>query len=72
MLGAVIGLILLVTLLGVVWWAIQQLVPLIPLGEPFQTILRVLLGVLLAVIVVWFIVQLLGVAGVHVPLGFSR
>jgi hypothetical protein len=67
MLGAVIGLILLLVLLGVVWWGIQQLLPLIPIGEPFLTIIRVLLVILLAVIVIYVIIQLLGLAGIHVP-----
>ena len=68
MLGAVIGLILLIALLGVVWWGIQQLLPLIPMGEPFATIVRVLLAILLAVIVIYVIIQLLALAGVHVPM----
>jgi hypothetical protein len=68
MIGAVIGLILLLVLLGVVWWGIQQLLPLVPMGEPFATIVRVLLAILLAVIVIYVIIQLLGVAGVHVPM----
>jgi hypothetical protein len=51
-----------------VWWGIQQLLPLIPLGEPFNTIVRVLLVVLLAVIVIYVIIQLLGLAGVQVPM----
>jgi hypothetical protein len=68
MIGAVIGLILLLVLLGVVWWGIQQLLPLVPMGEPFATIVRVLLAILLAVIVIYVIIQLLALAGVHVPM----
>ena len=68
MLGSVIGLLLLIILLGVVWWGIQQLLPLIPLGEPFRTIVRVLLVILLAVIVIWVIIQLLALGGIHVPM----
>jgi uncharacterized membrane protein YwzB len=68
MIGAVIGLILLLVLLGVVWWGIQQLLPLVPMGEPFATIVRVLLVILLAVIVIYVIIQLLAMAGVHVPM----
>lgn len=67
MIGTVIGLIFLIIVLGVVWWAIQQLLPLIPIGEPFATILRVLLVVLLVVIVLYVIMQLLGAGGIHVP-----
>jgi hypothetical protein len=68
MIGAVIGLILLLVLLGVVWWGVQQLLPLVPMGEPFATIVRVLLAILLAVIVIYVIIQLLALAGVHVPM----
>ena len=43
--------------------------PLIPLAEPFRTILRVLVILLIAAIVLYVIVQLLGVAGINVPGG---
>ncbi len=73
MIGTLIGLIFLVIILGVVWWAIQQLMPLIPLGEPFRTILRVLVVVVMVIIVCWVIMQLLGVAGISVNnFGVSR
>jgi uncharacterized membrane protein YwzB len=68
MIGALIGIIVVVIILGVVFWAVQQLLPLIPLGEPFATIVRVLMIVLLVIIVIWVILQLLGAGGVHVPL----
>jgi uncharacterized membrane protein YwzB len=67
MIGAIIGLILLVIFLGVVWWAGQQLLPLIPMGEPFVTIVRVLLVLILVIIVLYVISVLLGLAGIHVP-----
>jgi hypothetical protein len=38
------------------------------MGEPFATIVRVLLAILLAVIVIYVIIQLLALAGVHVPM----
>ena len=67
MIGALIGIIVTLIILGVVWWAIQQLLPLIPLGEPFRTIIRVLMTVIIVLIVLWVILQLLGYAGVHTP-----
>ena len=67
MLGTVIGLILFVIILGVIWWAVQQLLPLIPIAEPFATILRVLVVLLLVAIVLYVIVALLGSAGIRVP-----
>ena len=66
MIGTLIGLILLLIILGVLWWAAQQLLALIPLGEPFATIVRVLVVVLGVLIVLYVIVQLLAVGGVHV------
>lgn len=68
MIGAIIGIIFTLLIIGVVWWAVQQLLPLIPLGEPFATIVRVLMTVLLVVVVLWVMIQLLGLAGIHVPL----
>lgn len=67
MIGTLIGIIFVLIILGVVWWGIQQLLPLIPLGEPFRTIIRILLTIILVLIVLWVIVALLGVAGIHVP-----
>ena len=67
MIGALIGIIFTLIILGVVWWGIQQLLPLIPLGEPFRTIIRILLTIILVLVVLWIIVVLLGIAGIHVP-----
>lgn len=66
MIGTLIGLILLLIVLGVLYWGAQQLLALIPLAEPFATIVRVLLVVVLVLIVVWVITILLGAAGIHV------
>jgi hypothetical protein len=66
--GALIGIIFALIVLGIVWWAIQQLLPLIPLGEPFRKIIYVLLTILMVVIVLWVIIMLLGMAGIHVPI----
>ena len=62
-----IGVIIAIVLIGVAWWAIQQLLPLIPLAEPFLTIVRVLMVVILVLIVLWIILVILSAAGVHVP-----
>lgn len=66
MIGTLIGLIILCIVLGVIWWAIQELLPLIPLAEPFRTIIRVLMIVILVLIVLYVIVALLGAGGIHV------
>lgn len=66
MLGSIIGLILVCIILGVVYWAVQRLLALIPLAEPFRTIVDILMVVIMVLIVVWFIVVILSMAGIHV------
>jgi hypothetical protein len=70
MIGTLIGIIITLILLGVAWWATQQLLPLIPLPEPFARIVHVLMVVVLVLIVLWVIMGLLGSAGVAVPRPF--
>lgn len=67
MIGTLIGIIFACIILGVVWWAAQQLLALIPLGEPFATIVRILLVVIMVLIVLYILSLLLGMAGIHVP-----
>jgi hypothetical protein len=66
MIEFVISLIIVVLILGFLFWAAQQLLPLIPVAEPFRTILRILVAFLILVVVLWFFVQMLGFAGIHV------
>jgi hypothetical protein len=68
--GTLVGIIVALVILGVIWWAIQQLLPLIPLPEPFARIIYVLMMVILVLVVVWVILVLLGASGVHVPAPF--
>jgi hypothetical protein len=65
--GTLIGIIVTLIIVGVVWWAINQLLPLIPLPQPFQTIIRVLMTVILVLIVLYVMLTLLGTAGFHTP-----
>jgi len=66
-LSVIVGLIFALILLGVLWWAAQQLLPMIPMAEPMATIVRVLVTVLGVVVVLWVLAVLLGLAGVKVP-----
>jgi hypothetical protein len=69
MIGTIISIIVTLIIVGVIYWAITQLLPMIPLPEPFARIIHVLLVVLLVIVVLWVILQLLGaVGGVHVPI----
>lgn len=70
MIGTLISIIFLVIVIGVIWWAIQQLLPLIPMAEPFATIVRVLMAVILVLIVIyiiWMLVQASGVMTMNTP-----
>lgn len=70
LIGTLISVIVALIILGVVWWAINQLLPLIPLPEPFARIIHVLLVVILVLVVLWVILILIGAAGVHVASPF--
>jgi hypothetical protein len=65
--GTLISIIVVLIITGVIWWGIQQLLPLIPLPAQFQVIIRVLMTIILVLIVIWIILVLLGAAGVHAP-----
>lgn len=67
MIGTLIGIIFALIILGVLWWAVQQLMALVPIAEPFRTIIYVLCVVIMVLIVLWIISVLLGMAGIHVP-----
>jgi hypothetical protein len=64
MIGTLIGIIFVVIFLGVLWWGVQRLLPLIPMAEPFRTIVYVLMVIILVCIVGWIIWQLLEASGV--------
>jgi hypothetical protein len=66
MIGVLISLIIVVLVIGFLFWAFQQLLPLIPVAEPFTTILRILVAGIILIVVIWFIMVLLGYAGVQV------
>jgi hypothetical protein len=61
MIGAITGLILLVVLLGVLFYCAQMLLPLI------SPALRILIILLMAIVALCVIVVLLGFVGIHVP-----
>lgn len=74
--GTVIGIIFVLIILGVLWWAIvQKLWPLISgyVAEPFNTAIYVLMVILFVCVVLWIIAELLGMGGIHVnTFGFGR
>ena len=64
MIGTLITIIFALIILGVLWWAAQTLMGLIPIAEPFKTIIYVLMVVILVLIILWVIWQLLAMSGV--------
>lgn len=74
MIGALIGVIFMLIILGVIWWGVQTLMGLIPIAEPFRTIIYVITVVIMVLIVLYVISMLLGMAGIHVggPAGMGN
>jgi hypothetical protein len=66
--GALIALIIALILIGVAFWAAKKLIALIPLPEPFGTLVYVLLVLIGVLVVIWVLLTLLGYAGVNVPM----
>jgi hypothetical protein len=62
MIGAVVGLVLLVALLGGLFYCARMLLPLI------SPTLRILVSLLVAIVALYVIVVLLGFVGIHVPM----
>jgi hypothetical protein len=61
MIGTVVGLILLVALLGVMFYCARMLLPLV------SPALRILVILLVAIVALYVIVVLLSFVGIHVP-----
>lgn len=61
MISTLVSVILLLIVTGVIIWAIQTLLPLIPLPHPFHLIINVLLVVIVVIVVVYIIAGLFGV-----------
>jgi len=68
MIGTLIGILISVIVLGVLWWALNEIMRVLPIAEPFHTIARVVMTLIVVVVAVWIIVQLLTMVGVHVPM----
>jgi hypothetical protein len=60
MVGTLVSIILTLIVLGVILWAVEQLLPMIPMPAPFAQIIRVLIIVIVVLVVVYIIAGLLG------------
>jgi hypothetical protein len=67
MIGALIGLLFLLIVAGFLFWAAQQLIGLIPLAEPFATLVKIVIYGLVLLVVLYALTILLGMAGISVP-----
>jgi hypothetical protein len=66
MIGALISAVLLLVVLGVIIWAVEALLPMVPLPAPFHAVIRVLIIVICVLVVVYVIAGLFGVVA---PIG---
>lgn len=66
--AALLGLILLLVIIGVLFWGIQTILAKVPIAEPFATIIYVVIVVVGVIIAVYVVIWLLNIAGVHVSL----
>ena len=64
MVGVLVQLIFAVIVLGVIWWGIQRILPHIPMGEPFRTIVYVLMVIIAVIVCLWIIWTLLVASGI--------
>ena len=55
MIGTLVSIILTLIVLGVILWAVEQLLPMIPMPAPFAQIIRVLIIVIVVLVVVYII-----------------
>lgn len=62
MVDVLIHLVVLLLIIGVIWWAVETILPLIPLPAPIATIVRVLLVVIFAILIIYALVPLLHVS----------
>jgi hypothetical protein len=66
MVGSLFMIVATLIICGVMWWALQQLLALAApyIGEPFMTLIRIVMVVVLVLIVLWVLYQLLSISGV--------
>jgi len=61
MISTLISIVLLLVVCGVILWAIQALLPMVPMPPQFRTVIQVLITVIVVLVIVWIIAGLLGV-----------
>ncbi len=66
MIPLLVSVIITLIVVGLLWWGAQKILAVIPIAEPFGTVVYVLLVIVLCLIVIYYvIVPLIGAAGLH-------
>lgn len=73
MIGTLISLVIWLVIVGILWWAGNAVLGILApyIGEPFMSIIRVILIVILALILISVLLQLIGAGGslgLHLPM----
>ena len=73
MIGTLISLVIYLIIVGILWWAGNAILGIMApyIGEPFMSIIRVILIVILALILISVLLQLVGAGGslgLHLPM----
>ena len=66
---SLLEIIVILIIAGVFWWAINALLPMIPLPDQIRRVINVLLTVIIVLIVLWVIIGLLGLFGQSLHVG---
>jgi hypothetical protein len=67
MIGSLLSLILILVIAGVLFWAATKLLGLLPIPDPFRTVIYVLLVVVAVIVVVWAVAGVFGVSMHSMP-----
>jgi hypothetical protein len=66
MIATLINLVIVLLIIGIIWWAVTSLLPVIPLPAPIAQVIHVLVMLIFALIVIFYVlIPLLHQAGVH-------
>lgn len=63
MVAALINLVVVLLIVGLIWWAVERILPLLPLPEPIGTVVRVILIVVLCIVVIYALLGLVPGSG---------
>lgn len=62
---ALLQILLILIILGIVCWGAQKIFGVLPIAEPFRTVIYV---VFICVVCIWLVIQLFGlIGGLHIP-----